>query len=499
MRRFFRSFYAKLSGIFLVLLLALGVVLVSITVDSSTRFVQEADQKLNLTLAKDMAFELEPVLREGLDIAKAENLIHYMMVMNPKVEIYLLDGAGKILAFFADPPKKVQGTHIALGPVNEFIGGGERRSLIVGEDPRHPGRQKPFSAARVTIGTNAPGYLYIVLGGEKYETVSNMLKESYIVKATLMSLLITLSFTGVIGLILFSLLTRRLRAITSVVKEFDEGQMRQRIHVRSDDELGHLGTSFNHMADTIEENIEMLRQTDRHRRELIANVSHDLRSPLASIQGYLETIQMKEDTLGPTERRQYLSTILNNTIVLNRLVEELFELSKLDAKMIQPKREPFSLAELAQDLVMKFKRQAESQDIDLKADLQEDVPYVYGDIALVERALSNLIENSFHYTPHKGSVAVAVSRKQDLVEVAVSDNGSGIPETDLPHIFERFYRVEKSRSSQGGGTGLGLAIAKKILELHDATIDVASKVGVGTTFQFGLQARSGHAPQPDAV
>jgi len=138
---------------------------------------------------------------------------------------------------------------------------------------------------------------------------------------------------------------------------------------------------------------------------------------------------------------------------------------------------------------MKYKQQAEDKEIDLKAVLQENVPYVHADIGLVERALSNLIENAFRYTPAKGTVEVAVSHKEDRVGVAVSDNGRGISEEDLPHIFERFYRAEKSRPSRSGGAGLGLAIAKKILELHDATIDVVSEVNVGTTFQFDLHTQ----------
>ena len=496
MKKLLGSFYAKLSGIFLILLILLGVAQMLITVQSSMRFVAEADQKLNLTLANDMAAELKPVLREGLDMSQIEHMIHYMMVMNPKVEIYLLDGGGKILAFFADPPKKVQQTSVELAPILAFIED-KGESLVLGEDPRLPGRQKPFSAAPLTIREDTPGYLYIILGSEKYETASNMIKESYIFRTTLVSLLLILIVTGVIGLILFAFVTRRLKVITSVVKDFEAGQMQERIPVRSDDELDQLGSSFNHMADTILENIEVLQQTDSQRRELIANVSHDLRSPLASIQGFLETLHMKETSLSAEQRREYLSIILNNTVMLNRLVEELFELSKLDANLVQPEQEPFSVAELAQDLVMKFRPQAEEREINLEAVLQDNVSYVYADIGLVERALSNLIENAFRYTPAKGSVEVTVSPKQERVGIAVSDSGYGIPEEDMPYIFDRFYQADKSRSSKGGRAGLGLAIAKKILELHGATIDVISEVNVGTTFHFDLHAwQEQLSPQP---
>ena len=486
MKKFFRTFYGKLSAIFLVLLLILGIVQVLITVQASMRFVDEADQKLNIHLARDMAAEFKPALTDSLSLPQIEHMIHYMMVMNPKVEIYLLDQDGKILAFFADPKKKVQKDHVELDPVHKFIES-DKEELILGDDPRHPGRQRPFSAATIQIGKNVKGYLYIIIGGEQYDTATSMIRESYILKTTLKGLLFTLIFTGIIGLTLFFFMTKRLRRMTEVVKDFEKGHLDRRINVKTNDEIGQVGISFNKMADTIVANMEELKQTDNLRRELVANVSHDLRSPLASIQGYIETIMMKESELNPEDRLKYLETILNNTTMLGKLVEELFELSKLDAKQIQPKSEPFSIAELTQDIVMKFQPNAEKTKINLKADLPQNLPLVYGDIGLIERALSNLMENALRYTPANGTVKVELSGIDHKIRISISDTGVGIPKDELPHIFERFYRVEKSRSREKGGTGLGLAIAKKILEIHHSSISVESELNVGTTFYFDLK------------
>ncbi len=486
MKKFFRTFYGKLSAIFLVLLLILGIVQVLITVQASMRFVDETDQKLNIHLARDMAAEFKPALTDSLSLPQIEHMIHYMMVMNPKVEIYLLNQDGKILAFFADPKKKVQKDHVELKPVHKFIDSG-KEELILGDDPRHPGRKRPFSAATIQIGKNVNGYLYIIIGGEQYDTAASMIRESYILKTTLKGLLFTLIFTGIIGLTLFFFMTKRLRRMTEVVKDFEKGHLDRRISVKTNDEIGQVGISFNKMADTIVANMEELKQTDNLRRELVANVSHDLRSPLASIQGYIETIMMKEAELNPEDRLKYLETILNNTTMLSKLVEELFELSKLDAKQIQPKSEPFSIAELTQDIVMKFQPNAEKTKINLKAELPQNLPLVYGDIGLIERALSNLMENALRYTPANGTVKVELSGIDHKIRISISDTGVGIPKDELPHIFERFYRVEKSRSREKGGTGLGLAIAKKILEIHNSTISVESEPNVGTTFYFDLK------------
>jgi signal transduction histidine kinase len=485
MKKFFNSFYGKISALFLILLLALGAAQIFITMQSSLRFVDEADQKLNLPLAQNMANELTPFLKDSLSKLQIEEKIHYMMVMNPEVEIYLLNNRGEILAFFAEPRKKVKKESVDLDPINKFLSG-DQNKLILGDDPRFPGQQKTFSAAPLKIGKDVNGFLYIILAGEQYQTAANMIKESYILQTTIKSLFITLLFTGFIGLILFAFLTKRLRKMTEIVKKFEEGQLDERLPIRPQDEIGSLANTFNQMAETIVTNIEELKRTDTLRRNLVANVSHDFRSPLASIRGYLETIIMKDSQLNPQERKQYLEIILNNTNMLSKLIEELFELSKLDAKQIQINPETFNLAELIQDVVMKFNPQATDSHINLQSTLPAKSPSVSADIALIERAISNLVENALRFTPANGSVKVNITFLDKKIRVTVVDSGKGISDKDLPYIFDRFYRVEKSRSRQGGGTGIGLAITKKILELHGSKILVESELDVGTKFFFEL-------------
>ncbi|MCF7804692.1 MAG: HAMP domain-containing histidine kinase [Candidatus Marinimicrobia bacterium] len=485
MRKFFQSFYGKLSAVFLVLLLVIVTSQILITMHASRQFISEVDQKLNLNLAADMAVELRPLLQDSVDFQRIGERIHYMMVMNPKVEIYLLDDTGEILSFYAEPGKEIVQDHVDLAPIRKFLGS-NRDIPILGDDPRHQNRQKPFSAARLQIGQDISGYIYIIIGGEEYDSAASMLRNSYVVQTSIRGLIITLVVSGLAGLILFAFLTRRLRGMTSTVQQFREGDYDQRIKVDSNDEVGQLGEAFNQMADTIVENMEELQQTDRLRRELIANVSHDLRSPLASMQGYLETIMMKEDSLSEEEKLTYLKIILNNTESLNNLVHGLFELSKLDARQIEPEPEPFSVTELVQDVVMKFQKSAEDSGVKLTSHLPGDIQLVYADIGMIERALSNLIDNAIHYTPEDGRVEVVVTPVDDSVEIQVADTGQGIESEDLPHIFDRFYRGDKSRTGHSESTGLGLAIAQKIIELHEGTIEVESEIGVGTTFKFRL-------------
>ncbi len=486
MKRFLRTFYGKLSAVFLLLLLLMGVIQIYITLNATTSFHSEADQKLHLRLATDVAAEFRPLLKDSIDYEGIHHQIHYMMVINPNIEIYLLDGNGKILAFFAEPQKKVKAQYVNLNPIRDFLNG-ETEMPIWGEDPRHPGRKKTFSVAPVQIGDDINGYLYIIIGSEQYDTASSAIREGYIVETTVIGLLITLVFTGIIGLILFAFLTRRIRKMSKVVNEFENGKLDKRVPEKSGDELGYLANSFNKMADTIVANMEDLKKTDDLRRELVANVSHDLRSPLATIKGYLETIQIKDGNLSEEERQKYMSIILNITENLEKLAEQLFELSKLDMRDTATYLEPFSIADLVQDVLMKYKPVAETSNINLEVRLPESLPQVYADVGLIERVLSNLMENALRYTPQEGRITIEISQEQDNMRVAVEDTGCGIEEDELPHIFDRFYRVEKSRARATGGSGLGLAIVKKIMEIHNTSISVDSQVNVGTRFSFTLE------------
>lgn len=478
------SFYAKLSGLFLVLILGLGVILALLGGRAAQRYADEVEQKLNQTLAEEMAPRFEPMMEDSIDHADIRATIESMTGINRRIEIYLLGQKGELKASFATPSEAIEQEQIDMEPIRRFMRGEELP--ILGDDPRHRGQRKPFSVAPVEIMGQEDCYLYVILGSEQFASTASMIGDSYIVQAALVGLGFVLLVTAGLGLVLFRRLTKRLRRMQDVVAAFEEGHFDPRMEVTTDDEIGQLKRCFNRMADTLVDTLEELRQSDRMRRELVANVSHDLRSPLASIQGYLETVYIKDGELDPEDRQRYIETALKNTQRLNTLVNELFELSKLETKQIEPTIEPFPIAELVQDVVMQYQPRADEQKVDLHAELPERHARVAADIGLVERALSNLIDNAVDYTPEGGWVRVRIDNDHNEVQVEVEDAGPGIPEDDLPHIFERFYRVDKSRCRDQGGAGLGLAIAKTILELHDCSLDVESTVGEGTTFRFRL-------------
>ncbi len=488
-----RSFYAKISFVFLALLLLLSAAYILVTFRSALRLIDEVEQKLYSEYAGHIASELQPLVENGLQISHIKQAIHYMMVADPRVEIYLLDNSGKILAYFADSQTPVDEQSINLKPVKTFLEKGAE-SLVLGPDPRSPGNLRPFSAARLAIGGENAGYVYVILGGTQFESTLAMLRQSYFVRIGSMTILMILIVAGLSGLTLFALLTRRLRRLTEAVGAFERGEMSRRVPATSVDEIDRLGQSFNRMADTIGADIERMQLVDKLRRELVANISHDLRSPLASIRGYLETIVMRVETLSSEELRSYLDVSLRNTLTLERLVAELFELSKLETSGYVPSFEEIHLAELVQDVVIKHLQSAEGKGVSLVTELPQGLPPVRADMALVERAVANLLENAIRYTDSGGRVTISLAEGHNAVELSVSDNGRGISEEDLPYVFDRFYRGERSRGKSpeeaGTGSGLGLAIVKRIAELHGSDVSVHSETAKGSTFTIPF-ARSG--------
>ena len=224
-------------------------------------------------------------------------------------------------------------------------------------------------------------------------------------------------------------------------------------------------------------------EIEQLRIELFANVSHDLRTPLASIQGYLETVLMKRDSISPEKLEKYLAISLHNTEKLKNLVDELFELSKLQSKERKINRESFSLSELTIDVVANHRLTAASKNVDIIELIPRDLPMVFADLALIDRVLNNLLSNAVKFTNDGQKVTIELKDIGSEICVTIADNGIGISEEDLPKIFDRFHTRPAGNSI---GTGLGLAIVKSILELHGGKYDVQSAIGKGTTFMFCL-------------
>jgi signal transduction histidine kinase len=247
------------------------------------------------------------------------------------------------------------------------------------------------------------------------------------------------------------------------------------------------------MARRIASQIDQLREKDAQRRQLVAQVSHDLRTPLASMQGYIETLKLRRERLTPEEQDRFLQIALQEGQRLSRLVDELFELAALEAREKKPSPEPFPVAELVHDVAQKHMPGAGKKSVTLSVTGNPVLPLAYADLAMTERVLDNLIGNAIDYTPEGGRVVVELGEAEGQPQVSVRDSGPGIAASDLPHIFEPFYRGDGGTGS--GHAGLGLAIARRIMTLQGGSIHAGNNDEGGAIFRIRLPT-PGDEPAP---
>ena len=475
-----RTLYRKLALALTALVAALLVAQLFVWMRVSQVYEDEAIQGLYRDLAGTLLTdEVNP--KWGIPVLESE--FETLMHLNPAVELYWLDASGSLLAFSA-PEGSVVREQVSITPIRAFVDGTGMLPLY-GDDPRDANRQVIFSAAPVTEDDGeVSGFLYVVLEGQRYQSVGGLMSRSRIVQLAVGSVALVSVFGLVVGLVLFRSITQRVtdldQRMATFLADADAGEP---ITDPGADELDRLRATFDHLADRVSQQVNALEEVDRLRRELVASVSHDLRTPLASLRGYLETLQLMGDELSGGEQQRYLEAAARQTDRLSALVDSLLELARLESGGVELRCEAFSLGELLQDVLQPHVLRAEGAGVRLEASVAPALPAVWADIGLVERVVENLVENALRHTPDGGDVTVRAELRGDKVRVEASDTGRGIPPEALPQIFDRFYRVS---GVPGEGMGLGLAVVHRILDLHGEAIEVESEPGRGTRFRFHL-------------
>ncbi len=488
-----KTLYAKLAAALLVLFLVVGGVTLAVTLVTSYYYQQEVQQRIHRDLADHILAE-ELLIEDGAIVEDAlKHVFHMMMVINPSIELYLLDPAGNILAYSA-PPGRVKLAQVNLQPVESFIDG-RGRLPILGDDPRNPDRRNIFSAAPIRRDGVLEGYLYIVLAGEQFVSAAGVLRGSYILKAGAWAVVGAVVVTLIGALLLSRHLTRRLTELNRDMTVFRSQAIDgwaasdlQKPAPPDADEVDQLRCTFDAMAERIRDQITELEGQDRLRREMVANVSHDLRTPLTHLQGYIETVLLKEESLAPEERREYLEIALRHGERLGRLVTDLFELAKLEALDEPAERERLPVGELVQDVAQKFSLNARDRGVSLNAGFEGGQTMIMADVGLMECALENVLENALRYTPNGGSIDICLVVAEQRLQIEIKDTGPGIGPEDVSHVFDRYYRAQRAVGDDDRGAGLGLAIAKRAAELHGGSLFCESQIGEGTTFRFELPA-----------
>ena len=463
-----KSIFSKLLASYI------GIVLVAVAIVGSMQvylvqnyLIKNKEQEL-IVRSQELSDIVKPFLMTNLDprpviltVNRADRILG--------TEVWVIDKYGKVLAASAD--------HLYCeGNTLEAI---DLEQLKSGKVSIRKGQSEYFKEA--VIRTIAPiihnnefiggVILYSPVTGVN-DTSKNMSK--IYLGAALLGIFISIG----IGVMLSKQITRPVKRVCEIAKSIADGKFDERVEINSKDELGVLASSINHMT-------KRLSEFEKMRRNFVANVSHELRSPLTSIQGYIDAlIQGKGKTT--QEESKYLQILQKETNRLTCLVNDLLEISRFDSQTAYFDMEEFPLRSIVDRAVTSLKIQLEAKHLILNSDIPHDLPLCYGDEYRIEQVVYNLLDNAIRYSPNGGEIIISATSSNDEVLVEITDFGQGIPAQDLPFIWDRFYRVDKARSRSEGGTGLGLAIVKEIIDKHSGEVMVESTLGKGSKFSFTL-------------
>lgn len=409
---------------------------------------------------------------------------------SPHTGLYLIDPQGRVLATAGDPKPFWDHYRVDLSPVIDSMRQ-DPSVPIVADDPDQQGATSLVAARPVLHEGAVRGWLYVVARQTDLGTAMPELVRSYAIRTAAMVGLTTIAIGVLLTIAMIALLTRPLTALTRATERIrnsgfsDESCESFFPDGERDDEIGHLSRTFREAFDRLRQETERVRTIDSRRREMVASVSHDLRTPLTALIGQLETIRLKQDSLPVQAQAHLLERALDNARHLRRLTDALAELARLDDPEFRAQPEPIAIGELADDVAQRFAARAQEAEIALSVEYPDGLPLTRVDAALVERALSNLLDNALRVTPAGGRVQVRALRENGTIRLEVVDTGPGVAPEDQPRVFERFYQASRHRELRGS-SGLGLAIVRRVAELHGGSAGVRSEAGRGSTFFIEL-------------
>ena len=435
------SLHVRLSLVLMALFILFALLAMLMRQFSAT-YEQEVAQRLNRNVAMYIARQQTVAAPAALNKDALAELFRYVMIVNPTLEVYLLDGrrSRARLRYRAWP-----GAAAGAVGAGAFVSVWQRTTAYPWRRPRSASNVV-FSAAPVGDPAQPTGYVYAVLGGAAQNAAATAAHGSFGVSAALLSFAAAVLFLGVTGALLFRSLTGRLRELAQRVDQFEAGRFVAPKPVgttpRGGDELTRLAQAFDAMAAKIAAQFAQIESIDLNRREAVLNASHDLRTPLAALQGYLQTLQIKSDVLTAEQRASYLAIAQRHVMRMAVLVEQMFALAKLDAPETAPSTRRSRSPNWPETSCRSTGCGAAEQGIALTASVDATVPGMWADIGMIERLIENLIDNALKFTPSGGTVRVEVRAmaQPGSIELTVTDSGCGISEQDLPRIFERFER-----------------------------------------------------------
>jgi signal transduction histidine kinase len=452
------------------------------------------------------------------------------ILYSPNTGLYLVDKEGKVLSSAGEGRIFWSSYKISLEPLLSTHQVDPSKPKF-GDDPDVQGASCIVALYPVLAGEEVKGYLYAVARDAVLQVQTTKLLGSYAIRTSIKAGLLTILVGLLLTAAVLASFTRPLSRLTKALEDIkakgfsgddladgnstngnstDRNSTGQSLGIQDldrNDEIGRLSRTFVGLFERLKEEMRTVKRVDLQRRDMIASVSHDLRTPLTALSGQLETIRIKGAALSLEEQARYVDLAFNNAQHLKRLTDSLADLARLDNPSFEAKREPMALGELADDLVQRYRLRAEQQGVTLNVDYPDGLPLIPLDASLMERALSNLLDNALRVTPAQGRITVTVRGEPErgaqtitlgrptqflpkgaAQRLSVSDTGPGVAPEEQSKIFQKFYQASQHREHRGSA-GLGLAIVQRVADLHEGRVTLDSVLGKGSTFSVIFPAQ----------
>lgn len=473
--------FRRITFVVFALITGLCMLFISITYLSTTNFHLASTQLLNKDVAAHIAKFTSPFEHDSINTKKADSVFYNAMVLSPSAEVYFLDTSGKIMAFHASKAEIKLWT-LPLTNIKRLIASkGEK--YIKGPDPRDPSKDKVFSAAEVKSKSKNLGYIYVILGANKSVTD---LYNSYISNFLVQVLGVIILLSIIFSFFYLKKIEKSFNDMMMVLDKFQNGDLEARFKIKEQDELAEITQAFNNLADLLILNINRLRKSEQERKSFIAHISHDLRTPLSIARGYIETLLIKKDNkdLSLAEQANYVQIALNKITQVDKMVDELFEISRIDSVEFKATKEPFVLSEIVQEMVKIFQLAASKKNIELKCTQCQYHVWIDADVSMMERVVQNLVDNAVHNTHENGIIQVSVIVENDQLFFKIQNTASPLPVDLLKWINDS--KESMPTANWSSRSGVGLLIVKKILQLHGSSLKAYTDSNTGNIFTFGM-------------
>ncbi len=466
----FRRFILVISG----LILVMGALFMAITYFATNYYHEASTQLLNRDVAAHIAKFTSPFTTSGINKQKADSVFQDAMVLSPTVEVYFLDTTGKVV-YFHSSEKEIKEWQVGLAPIQQYIAS-NGADFLKGIDPKDPDHPKIFSAAEVPGPQGSLGYIYVILDSKKSQSIIGMISGSHIMNLLAEAFVVIILLSFLFSFIYLKRTSKNYQRMINVLQRFENGDYEARFDIKPGDELEPVTNAFNKMANLLASSINKLTRSEQERKNFIATISHDLRTPLSIARGYTETLLLKKGTTTPDEQEHYSKLILNKIFQIEHLANQLFELSKMDAVEFRAKLEPFVLSEVVHGAIDTFQPKASAKKIGLTYSGPNNMVWIKADVALIERVVQNLVDNAIKNTPEAGTIQVSMAVDSSRASLRIENSGKPLS-PDLLQWVNHVGDEIPSAAKRPHKSGLGLMIVERVLRLHHTSLRAFTESG----------------------